>query len=64
MKETGAMGRDLNRPGITRLRKEIAGRRVAKVIIPFHGRLSADPLQRLTFERECACYSVQVIYDD
>ena len=56
---------DLNRPGITRLRKElIAGRRIAGVIIPFQGRLSADPLHQLTFERECAYYGVQVIYGD
>jgi len=56
---------DLNRPGITRLRRElIAGRRIAGVIIPFQGRLSADPLHQLTFERECAYYGVQVIYGD
>ncbi|MDP2916340.1 MAG: recombinase family protein [Dehalococcoidia bacterium] len=56
---------DFNRPGITRLRRElIVGRRIAGVIIPFQGRLSADPLHQLTFERECAYYGVQVIYGD
>ena len=56
---------DFNRPGITRLRRDlIAGRRIAGVIIPFQGRLSADPLHQLTFERECAYYGVQVIYGD
>jgi hypothetical protein len=36
---------DLNRPGMIKLRKElIAGRRISSVIIPFQGRLSADPL--------------------
>ena len=36
---------DLNRPGMIRLRKElIAGRHIANVVIPFQGRLSADPL--------------------
>jgi len=56
---------DLNRPGISRLRRElIAGRRIAGVIIPFQGRLSADPLHQLTFERECAYYGVQVVYGD
>jgi hypothetical protein len=56
---------DLNRPGVTHLRKElIAGRHIAGAIIPFQGRLSADPLHQLTFERECNYYNVQVIYGD
>ncbi len=56
---------DLNRPGITRLRKElVAGRDITGVIIPFQGRLSADPLHQLTFERECSYYGVQIIYGD
>jgi len=56
---------NLDRPGVSRLRKElIANRRLIGVIIPFQGRLSADPLHQLTFERECAYYGVQVIYGD
>ena len=56
---------DLNRPGMTWLRKElIPGRRIAGIVIPFQGRLSADPLHQLAFERECAYYGVQVIYGD
>jgi DNA invertase Pin-like site-specific DNA recombinase len=56
---------DLNRPGMTWLRRElIAGRRIAAVVIPFQGRLSADPLHQLAFERECAYYGVRVVYGD
>ena len=56
---------DFNRPGMIRLRTElIAGRRIAKIVIPFQGRLSADPLHQLTFERECNYYGVQVVYGD
>jgi len=55
----------LDRPDMRRLRGSlIAGRHVAGVIIPLQGRLSADPLHQLTFERECAYYGVQVIYGD
>lgn len=56
---------DLNRPGMNWLRKElIAGRRIAGIFIPFQGRLSADPLHQLAFERECAYYGVRVVYGD
>jgi DNA invertase Pin-like site-specific DNA recombinase len=56
---------DLNRPGMIWLRKElIASRRIAGVVIPFQGRLSADPLHQLAFERECAYYGVRVVYGD
>jgi site-specific DNA recombinase len=56
---------DLNRPGMIWLRKElIASRRVAGIVIPFQGRLSADPLHQLAFERECAYYGVRVVYGD
>jgi len=56
---------DFNRPGMIRLRTElIAGRRIAKIVIPFQGRLSADPLHQLTFEKECTYYGVQVVYGD
>jgi DNA invertase Pin-like site-specific DNA recombinase len=56
---------DLNRPGMNWLRKElIAGRRIAGIVIPFQGRLSADPLHQLAFERECAYYGVRVVYGD
>jgi DNA invertase Pin-like site-specific DNA recombinase len=56
---------DLNRPGMNWLRKElIACRRIAGIVIPFQGRLSADPLHQLAFERECAYYGVRVVYGD
>jgi len=56
---------DLNRPGMIWLREElIAGRRIAGIVIPFQGRLSADPLHQLAFERECAYYGVRVVYGD
>lgn len=56
---------DLNRPGMSWLRKElIAGRRISGIVIPFQGRLSADPLHQLTFERECDYYGVRVVYGD
>jgi DNA invertase Pin-like site-specific DNA recombinase len=56
---------DLNRPGMNWLRKElIVGRRIAGVVIPFQGRLSAGPFHQLTFERERAYYGVRVIYGD
>ena len=56
---------DMNRPGMIRLRTElIAGRRITKIVIPFQGRLSADPLHQLTFERECDYYGVRVFYSD
>lgn len=48
-----------------RLRRElVAGRRIAGVIIPLQGRLSADPLHQLTFETECTYYGVEVTYGD
>ena len=48
---------DLNRPGMNWLRKElITGRRIAGVVIPFQGRLSAVPFHQLVFERECDYY--------
>ena len=41
---------DLNRPGMRRLREElIPGRHIAGIIVPFQGRLSADPLHQMTF---------------
>ncbi len=56
---------DLNRPGMNWLRKElIAGRHIAGIVIPFQGRLSADPLHQLAFERECAYYGIRVVYGD
>jgi DNA invertase Pin-like site-specific DNA recombinase len=56
---------DLNRPGMIWLRNELmAGRRISGVVIPFQGRLSADPLHQLTFERECIHYEVRVVYGD
>jgi len=56
---------DLNRPGMIWLRKElVGGRRIAGIFIPFQGRLSADPLHQLAFERECAYYGIRVVYGD
>jgi len=56
---------DLNRPGMIWVRRElIAGRRIAGIVVPFQGRLSADPLHQLAFERECAYYDVQIVYGD
>ena len=56
---------DLNRPGMIWLRKQlIVGRRIGGIVIPFQGRLSADPLHQLAFERECAYYGVWVVYGD
>jgi hypothetical protein len=56
---------DLNRSGMNWLRKElIARRRIAGVVIPFQGRLSADPLHQMVFERECTYYGVRVVYGD
>lgn len=56
---------DMNRPGMIWLRNNlIVGRHIAGIIIPFQGRLSADPLHQLTFERECNYYSVKVVYGD
>ncbi len=56
---------DLNRTGMIWLRKElIAGRRIAGIVIPFQGRLSADPLHQLAFERECAYYGIRMVYGD
>ncbi len=56
---------DLNRPGVIRLRRElVAGRHICGIIIPFQGRLSADPLHQLTFEKECNHYGVQIVYGD
>jgi len=56
---------DFNRPGMIWLRRElIAGRRIAGIVIPFQGRLSAEPLHQLVFERECAYYGVRVVYGD
>ena len=56
---------DLNRPGMIWLRKElIAGRHIAGIVVPFQGRLSADPLHQLAFERECVYYGVRVVYGD
>jgi DNA invertase Pin-like site-specific DNA recombinase len=56
---------DMNRPGIIWVRNElIAGRLISGMVIPFQGRLSADPLHQLHFERECEYYGVTIIYGD
>ncbi len=56
---------NLNRPGINWLRRElVASRRISGIIVPFQGRLSADPLHQLTLERECEYYGVQLVCGD
>ena len=55
----------LDRKYMTYLRKElIAKRRIAGVIFTHQGRLSADPLHQLYFERECAYYGVKFLFGD
>ncbi len=55
----------LDRQHMTYLRKElIAKRRIAGVIFTHQGRLSADPLHQLYFERECAYYGVKFLFGD
>ncbi len=56
---------DLNRPGMIWLRQElIAKRRISGIVVPFQGRLSADPLHQLTLERECQYYGVTLVCGD
>ena len=56
---------DMNRPGMITLRKGlITGRHIAGIVIPLQGRLSADPLHQLTFERECTYLGIRVVYGD
>ena len=56
---------DLNRPGMEYLRRDlIVGRKISGVIVPFQGRLSADPLHQLTLERECEYYGVKLVCGD
>jgi len=56
---------NLNRPGIDWLRRElIAKRHISGALFPSQGRLSADPLHQLTFERECEYYGVQLVCGD
>ncbi len=55
----------LGRPGMRWLRTElIPQRRIAAVIIPTLGRISCDEHHRLTFEKECAYYGVELLYGD
>jgi hypothetical protein len=55
----------LDRKHMAFLRKElIAGRRIAGVIFTHQGRLSADPLHQLYFERECTYYGVEFLFGD
>jgi hypothetical protein len=56
---------DLNRPGMEWLRRDlIAKRRISGIIVPFQGRLSADPLHQLTLEGECDYYGVKLVCGD
>ena len=55
----------LDRRRMSYLRKElIAKRRIKGTIIPNQGRLSADPLHQLLFERECTHYNVLFLFGD
>ncbi len=55
----------LDRKHMAYLRKELIGkRRIAGVIFTHQGRLSADPLHQLYFERECAYYGVKFLFGD
>ncbi len=55
----------LDRKHMTYLRKElIAKRRIAGVIFTHQGRLSADPLHQLYFERECGHYGIKLLFGD
>lgn len=56
---------DLNRQGMIWLRQDlIAKRRISGIIVPFQGRLSADPLHQMTLERECEHYGVKLVCGD
>jgi hypothetical protein len=55
----------LDRKNMAYLRKElIAKRHIAGAIFTHQGRLSADPLHQLLFERECAYYGVKFLFGD
>ena len=55
----------LDRKQMLFLRKElIAKRRISGVAITHQGRLSADPLHQLYFERECSYYRVKFLFGD
>ena len=55
----------LDRKQMHFLRQElIAKRRITGVIVTHHGRLSADPMHQLIFERECRYYRVKVVFGD
>jgi len=56
---------DLNRPGMEWLRRDlIPQRKISGIVIPFQGRLSADPLHQLTLERECEHHQVKLVCGD
>ena len=56
---------NFDRPGMKYLRHDlITGRKISGVIVPFQGRLSADPLHQITLERECIHYGVKLVCGD
>jgi len=57
-------GEHLERPGMTRLRKLMAERRISGVILPALDRLSREPLHQQIFELEATHYMVQIDYAD
>ena len=55
----------LDRKYMRHLREElISKRRIAGVIFTHQGRLSADPLHQMYFERECSYYRVKFLFGD
>ena len=55
----------LDRKNMAYLRKDlIANRRIEQVLITHQGRLSADPLHQLVFERECTFHGVKFLFGD
>jgi len=57
-------GEHLERPGMIRLRKLMAERRISGVIFPALDRLSREPLHQQIFELEAAHYGVALHYAD
>jgi hypothetical protein len=57
-------GEHLERPGMIRLRRLMAERRIAGIIFPALDRLSREPLHQQIFELEAAHYGVQLHYAD
>ena len=55
----------LDRKQMRLLREElIAKRQIAGIVVTHQGRLSADPMHQLIFERECRHYRVKLVFGD